>query len=220
MVNKFVFLATLIATLIVISCCDDPYSKNVTLVIPVETGAKNLDTIAIGDSIHYHIDIPKEVQLHESDQRVRLDDFQFGLLFTLDEISDTVPRYPSNPNLYPTVGQLDTFRFSSGVIAYPIRMQETVKNYQFKLIFMPTEVGLYTTTWTSIPEFYQIFDHPFTETCNDSEGRTITILPINNATSEEQFYRLYRSNDIAYLEKLVYYERYASGGSHSFVVIE
>ena len=202
------------------ACCDDPYSKNVVLEVPVSTEAANLDSIRVGDSIIYRIDMPKEVALYESDQKVRLDNFKFGLEFTLTEISDTTERWGNDAEINASVGHLDTLGLSGGLITYPISLEETEETYRLVLKLIVQEPGLYVTAINADPVAFRSQNHPFLETCADKERRDVRVQIINNVTSEYQFENFYRMTPIVYLQELVDYDRYASGGSHTFIVTE
>ena len=221
MVNRNLVCALAILLGVFSACCDDPYPRDVTLLVPVTTVvASSFDTLVVGDTVVYVIDMPKEVAIYDSNQRVRLDDFRFGIEYFISEISESVETYDVPIEITTSSGTVDTLDFSTGTRVYPIFFEETDDQYHLVLAVQVKAPGTYWAGFNSLPKFFEIFNHPFTETCQDVEGRNISLYIENNITSREQYEEVFITSPATHFAQTTDYDRYASGGSHTFVVVE
>ena len=202
------------------SCCDDPYPGTATLIIPVETSTQ-ADTLQAGEAYTVSINLPKEVSIRETDQEVRLDQFDFMMDYVISEISTPEERFDFEVTVDALIGEIQSLSLSgAGVKLYPLRLLELEDHYELSLAITVADPGTYLTTFSYNSDWLQSSGHEFTNYCDDAEGRGILYAYENNATSEQRFNELVVASPVEYLGEVYDFARYRDLGAYSFVVVE
>ena len=197
-------------------CKEDEYGERLDLIVPVMS-TPNATTFRVGDTLYWHADFSKEVEVRGHTRPIRLDGFDFFSSFTLAEIGspDTVD-FNRRIALVPMIGQIG--EIFSDQNQYPVRFRETNDAYQLSFGVILLKEGFYTAGLQSLA-LPRDFDHPAAYACGNQRRGDISINFQNSATERPVFDSLYLSTPNPDLLELVDFERYRDYGGITFRVV-
>ena len=198
-------------------CKEDEYGERLDLIVPV-TSTPNATTFRVGDTLYWHADFSKEVEVRGHTRPIRLDDFDFSSSFALAEIGspDTVD-FNRRIVLVPMVGQVG--EIFSDQNQYPVRFRETEDAYQLSFGVILLEEGFYTAGLQSFSLPRDFRPHPAAFKCGGQLRGDITINFQNSATERPVFDTLYLQSPNPDIQRLADFERYRDYGGITFRVV-
>ena len=217
--NRLILKLTALLVICVYTSCgckEDEYGERLDLIVPV-TSTPNATTFQVGDTLYWHADFSKEVEVRGHTRPIRLDDFDFFSSFTLAEIGspDTVD-FNRRITLVPIVGEIG--EIFSDQNQYPVRFRETEDAYQLSFGVILLEEGFYTAGLESF-SLPRDFDHPAAYACGNQRRGDITINFQNSSTERPVFDTLYLQSPHPDIQRLAEFERYRDYGGITFRVV-
>jgi hypothetical protein len=198
-------------------CRDDQYGERLDLIVPVES-TPNQTTFRVGDTLFWHADFSKEVEVRGHTQPILLEDFPFFSSFALSEIgSEEVTDFNRQIALVEVVGEIDAI--FSDQNQYPVRFQETDDAYRLRFGVVLLEEGFYTAGLNSFSLPRDFRNHPAAYSCGNQLRGDITISFQNSSTDRQVFDTLYLSSPNTIIQELADFENYRDYGGITFRVL-
>lgn len=200
-------------------CEEDHYGEVLNLVVPMTT-FPDQDTFRIGDTIWMEAYFDKEIEILNSSNTIRMDNFTFYVEMGIAEISGENENYNVQVDTVAEVGSIGYLPLH-GALAYPLTFIEEDEYYNFKAAVVLKSPGLFYLFFSTDGSLYEApyYDHPKLYVCNENRRDRVNVHYHNPHTSLSNYENFFRKTQVDYLLELYDYERYKNLGSISFVVL-
>lgn len=200
------------------NCEKDEFGNRLELIVPINTWP-NKDTFNIGDTLWVETMFDKNIQVKNSNSRIKLDSFNFFSELIISEVSDTFENYNVNIDTVLKIGGVDYLPLAT-LSVYSITFYEDKNTYSFLAGLSFHDPGLYLISFNTDSGLFEYpnYDHPALYTCENKRRDQVIIRYLNKSTSLENYTTHFKKSKVEYLLQLVDFEEYKDQGAITIIV--
>lgn len=210
------FFAVLLLTVATTCACEeDEFGEVLHMEIPVDTGREN-NLYRVGDTLWVKASFPKEVKVIGNRNRIELIDYKFFSSLYISEISESVLRFYSTPDVVVETGSVALNQLGG----YDYVFENTGDGYAVSFGVVLSVAGTFSTTSLTDGDKQSELDQPAHYTCKDNRRTNVFIDRINRFSTEENFNEFNQLNMVGDGSFIQTFENYVAAGKYTFRVVE